>query len=194
MKNSSKFQNLENDRCELLCDCQYFVFGVIRSAWQKGEKFPISSLIVSMVVDDDDDDDDDDRDDDKKPKLDGIDSFFCLTRLFVGCNYMTVFIWHYYKMRRLREGLGITGPLIIINWTKNKVPQSQDTDTAIIIYGTFPPTPPFLTQPSPLFQSTSEPTTAVHNISRLFWDLFNWVLHGTSWWNSLLSWTPSFPA
>ena len=50
-----------------------------------------------MVVDDDDDgddddDDDDDRDDDKKPKLDGIDSFFCLTRLFVGCNYMTVFI------------------------------------------------------------------------------------------------------
>ena len=145
MKNSSKFQNLENDRCELLCDCQYFVFGVIRSAWQKGEKFPISSLIVSMVVDDDDDgdddDDDDDRDDDKKPKLDGIDSFFCLTRLFVGCNYMTVFIWHYYKMRRLREGLGITGPLIIINWTKNKVPQSQDTDTAIIIYGTFPPTP-----------------------------------------------------
>ena len=96
MKNSSKFKNLENDRCELLCDCQYFVFGVIRSAWQKGEKIPISSLIVSMVVDDDDDnnddddddDDDDDNDDDdgdnKKPKLDGIASFVCLTRLFVG--------------------------------------------------------------------------------------------------------------
>ena len=81
VKNSSKFQNLENDRCELLCDCQYFVFGVIRSAWQKGEKIPISSLIVSMVVDDDNDDSND-----KKPK-DGIDSFFCLTRLFVGCNF-----------------------------------------------------------------------------------------------------------
>lgn len=81
VKNSSKFQNLENDRCELLCHCQYFVFGVIRSAWQKGEKIPISSLIVSMVVDDDNDDSDD-----KKPK-DGIDSFFCLTRLFVGCNF-----------------------------------------------------------------------------------------------------------
>ena len=37
-----------------------------------------------MVVDDDDDVDDDH---DKKPKLDGIDSFFCLTRLFVGCNF-----------------------------------------------------------------------------------------------------------
>ena len=60
VKNSSKFQNLENDRCELLCDCQYFVFGVISPAWQKGEKFPISSLIVSMVVDDDDDNDDSD--------------------------------------------------------------------------------------------------------------------------------------
>ena len=81
VQNSSKFQNLENDRCELLCDCQYFVFGVICSAWQKGEKIPISSLIVSMVVDDDNDDSDD-----KKPK-DGIDSFFCLTRLFVGCNF-----------------------------------------------------------------------------------------------------------
>ena len=34
-----------------------------------------------MVVDDDNDDSDD-----KKPK-DGIDSFFCLTRLFVGCNF-----------------------------------------------------------------------------------------------------------
>ena len=42
-----------------------------------------------MVVDDDDDDnDDDDGGDDKKPKLDGIDRFFCLTRLFVGCNFM----------------------------------------------------------------------------------------------------------
>ena len=88
MKNSSKFQNLENDRCELLCDCQYFVFGVICSAWQKGEKFPVSSLIVSMVVEDDDDDNDDVDDDDKKPKLDRNDSFFCLTRLFVGCNYI----------------------------------------------------------------------------------------------------------
>lgn len=90
VKNSSRFQNLENDRCELLCDCQYFVFGVKRPAWQKGEKIPISSLILSIVVDDDDDDKDDDDDnldsDDKKPK-DGIDSFFCLTRLFVGCNF-----------------------------------------------------------------------------------------------------------
>ena len=34
-----------------------------------------------MVVDDDNDDSDD-----KKPK-DGIDSFFFLTRLFVGCNF-----------------------------------------------------------------------------------------------------------
>lgn len=49
VKNSSKFQNLENDRCELLCDCQYFVFGVIRSAWQKGEKIPISSLIPQLI-------------------------------------------------------------------------------------------------------------------------------------------------
>ena len=90
VKNSSKFKNLENDRCELLCDCQYFVFGVKCPAWQKGEKIPISSLIVSIVVDDDDDDKDDDDDngdsDDKKPKLE-IDSFFCLTRLFVGFNF-----------------------------------------------------------------------------------------------------------
>ena len=43
-----------------------------------------------IVVDDDDDDKDDDDDngdsDDKKPKLE-TDSFFCLTRLFVGFNF-----------------------------------------------------------------------------------------------------------
>ena len=43
--------------------------------------------------DDDDDDNDDDDGDNKKPKLDGIDSYYRLIRLFVGATKcMTVLI------------------------------------------------------------------------------------------------------
>ena len=48
-RDSNKFQDQGNDQCELLCDEQGFIFGVINSEWQKKQSQPLTALIVSML-------------------------------------------------------------------------------------------------------------------------------------------------
>lgn len=48
-RDSNNFQDDGNDQCELLCDQQVFIFGVINSEWQKKQSQPLTALIVSML-------------------------------------------------------------------------------------------------------------------------------------------------
>ena len=40
----------ETNGCRLLCGHEHFVFGVINSKWEKGQRNSLSTLIVSMSV------------------------------------------------------------------------------------------------------------------------------------------------